>query len=399
MRKYFIVALLLVFPLFVVAQTTWGPTKTCDHLWPVAVHLSEGKSIRPQQVMVAILQANPSAFYKGNINGLLAGYVLKIPTLDEIRSIKLSYAMRLVRYQNKIWPKVFNSKRTRVRMRCVVNRSPLSLKSPKTTVQHSVNRMDRLVTQITGLQQQVFGLKQQVKAVNENNLALLQKVDELHAQNVSLKNSNLLLQKRIAQFEQMQLQYQQQKNQLEQLKAKLKQAPALMVILHQLRQSVFAGQEEQTKVQQSMNINDQHIQKVAWQPVLQKLMNVQSLYILLLVSVVLLLIVLFFLVSKRRAKPLKTHSSQSEVQDKSPVAEYVPSEEEETETVSEEEPASDSSDYQYLSGEDVIASKLDLAHAYIDMGDKNRVKRLLESVIREGNETQKKEAQSLLKKL
>ncbi len=50
-----------------------------------------------------------------------------------------------------------------------------------------------------------------------------------------------------------------------------------------------------------------------------------------------------------------------------------------------------------ITGEDEVATKLDLARAYIDMGDHESARSILDEVLDEGNEAQKDEAQQLLK--
>jgi pilus assembly protein FimV len=52
-----------------------------------------------------------------------------------------------------------------------------------------------------------------------------------------------------------------------------------------------------------------------------------------------------------------------------------------------------------LMGEDAVATKLDLARAYMDMGDPDGARSMLEEVIAEGNEAQKGEARRLLTEL
>ena len=47
-------------------------------------------------------------------------------------------------------------------------------------------------------------------------------------------------------------------------------------------------------------------------------------------------------------------------------------------------------------GTDEVATKLDLARAYVDMGDLDGARDILEEVIVEGNEDQKTEATDLL---
>lgn len=59
----------------------------------------------------------------------------------------------------------------------------------------------------------------------------------------------------------------------------------------------------------------------------------------------------------------------------------------------------DDDDFDFLSGTDEVATKLDLARAYVDMGDSEGAREILEEVILEGNDDQKADAKSLLKKL
>jgi pilus assembly protein FimV len=51
-----------------------------------------------------------------------------------------------------------------------------------------------------------------------------------------------------------------------------------------------------------------------------------------------------------------------------------------------------------LPGEDYAETKLDLAMAYLDMGDPVGARSLLEEVLKEGNDSQKQRAQALLVK-
>ena len=70
----------------------------------------------------------------------------------------------------------------------------------------------------------------------------------------------------------------------------------------------------------------------------------------------------------------------------------VPAEDFESEMTEDE-------DFDFLAGTDEAATKLDLARAYIDMGDGDGAKDILEEVALEGSEEQKQEAQDLLKTL
>ncbi|QRU97471.1 FimV family protein [Pseudomonas protegens] len=61
--------------------------------------------------------------------------------------------------------------------------------------------------------------------------------------------------------------------------------------------------------------------------------------------------------------------------------------------------APDEADFDFLSGSDEVATKLDLAQAYIDMGDNDGARDILGEVLSEGNEGQKSEAQEMLGRL
>ncbi|MCK3845160.1 MULTISPECIES: FimV/HubP family polar landmark protein [unclassified Pseudomonas] len=56
----------------------------------------------------------------------------------------------------------------------------------------------------------------------------------------------------------------------------------------------------------------------------------------------------------------------------------------------------DEPDFDFLSGTDEVATKLDLAQAYIDMGDADGAKDILDEVLVEGNEDQRGEAKEML---
>ena len=59
----------------------------------------------------------------------------------------------------------------------------------------------------------------------------------------------------------------------------------------------------------------------------------------------------------------------------------------------------DDEDLDLLAGLDETATKLDLARAYLEMGDKSGAKDILEEVLSEGNGAQKSDAEELLKQI
>jgi pilus assembly protein FimV len=87
------------------ALSTYGPIGPTDTLWLIAQRLQPKKSlITPQQMMLALQEANPDAFLHHNINGLLIGKVLKVPEEDEVlRLISAVEAAHQVQQQNQTW--------------------------------------------------------------------------------------------------------------------------------------------------------------------------------------------------------------------------------------------------------------------------------------------------------
>ncbi|MCX7078306.1 MAG: peptidoglycan-binding protein [Pseudomonas sp.] len=61
--------------------------------------------------------------------------------------------------------------------------------------------------------------------------------------------------------------------------------------------------------------------------------------------------------------------------------------------------ATDEPEFDFLSGTDEVATKLDLAQAYIDMGDNDGARDILDEVITEGDEGQKSEAKEMLARM
>jgi pilus assembly protein FimV len=72
-----------------------------DTLWQIASSIAE-PGISVEQTMLAIVSANPAAFLDGNVNGLMSGYVLELPGGENI-SVDLPGALDAVSKQNAAW--------------------------------------------------------------------------------------------------------------------------------------------------------------------------------------------------------------------------------------------------------------------------------------------------------
>jgi pilus assembly protein FimV len=80
---------------------TLGPTNSSDTLWTIAAQVRPNNDVTMQQVMLAIQDLNPDAFINGNINRLMRGEILRIPSESQIRSRSRAEANREVAIQNR----------------------------------------------------------------------------------------------------------------------------------------------------------------------------------------------------------------------------------------------------------------------------------------------------------
>ncbi|WLQ15491.1 FimV/HubP family polar landmark protein [Hahella aquimaris] len=80
---------------------SYGPTGGDDTLWEIALKTRPDSSVSPQQMMLAIQDLNPDAFFDSNINKLKSGQVLRIPDMEQIQQRSNRDAVRQVSLQNR----------------------------------------------------------------------------------------------------------------------------------------------------------------------------------------------------------------------------------------------------------------------------------------------------------
>jgi pilus assembly protein FimV len=85
------------------APGEYGPTKRSDTLWSIAEKVRPDSSVTMNQTMLGLVHANPKAFFDGNVNRMKAGYVLKVPSRQEMTSVSAADARAEVRRQNRVW--------------------------------------------------------------------------------------------------------------------------------------------------------------------------------------------------------------------------------------------------------------------------------------------------------
>lgn len=74
-----------------------------DTAWSLANSMRPDSSVSPQQMLLALLRANPGAFINDNVNGLKRGYILRTPDAGDIEAVSSEEAQAIVRRQNAMW--------------------------------------------------------------------------------------------------------------------------------------------------------------------------------------------------------------------------------------------------------------------------------------------------------
>lgn len=80
----------------------YGPIAEGETLWEIASN-TRPSGADMNQMMLAILRANPDAFYKDNVNALKRGAILRIPSADQIAAWSGSEAMAEIVAQHQAW--------------------------------------------------------------------------------------------------------------------------------------------------------------------------------------------------------------------------------------------------------------------------------------------------------
>ena len=203
-----------------------------DTLYKVAAKTGY-QGVRTEQMMMALFEANPTAFRKRNINNLKAGVDLRRPSINEAKRISLSQARQQIRSQSSDWK---SSRKTQV---ASSNKAALSrdTKSPETQA-NAPRTNNKLV--------EVLGSTDSNNSANSGNLSGQSKVNNLNRQltlaseSLSARNrENDELKSRVSELESLL----RKKNRL--ITLKNEQLAELQVSLGQPPSAMTGGDDEQ----------------------------------------------------------------------------------------------------------------------------------------------------------
>ncbi len=326
------------------ADVQYWQVKPSDRLWQIATQLNNSKAVTTQQMMVALFKLNHTLFLKDNINGLQKNVQLRIPTLRQARQVSDIQALRLIREQNRQW-KGFGSK------------SKASSRYKGTAT---------FETMVKRLLHSEDGFVNQLKT----------QVAELLVQQ---QHNTLILNKQSVQVEAVHHRVAQTQQQLEKIQ---EMTSSQMTKVHTLEDN-WRSQLEMQK---------QHGHQLAKklmviQPRMTQLQDkVAQLHQVILyggggaIGFLLLLLLMLWVKTRRMKASLETV----------PVA---------MNSVETPQVASPDDDYDYLGSNEGVGAKLDLARAYIEMGDYSAARDALQEVLHSPKSDLAEQAAQLLEQI
>ena len=179
-----------------------------DTLYALARNAAQGSGVTIDQMMLALKAANPDAFFKNNINNLKAGAILRIPTRDVIDQRSAAVAAAEVHRQYESWRAAKPRPATVVEgtaAQAAANAAPkpgnappasdhLTL-APPTGEAGGTNSRPGVAggtgtATVTGLQQQLQANRDTLVSLNQSNSDLESRVHSL--QDISAKSGKLL---------------------------------------------------------------------------------------------------------------------------------------------------------------------------------------------------------------
>lgn len=90
-------------PIVVEIGDRYGPVAPTEALWSIANQLRPEGAVTVQQMMMALLRANPDAFFHDNVNWLKRGRTLRLPAASELRALSAREALLAIKSQNDLW--------------------------------------------------------------------------------------------------------------------------------------------------------------------------------------------------------------------------------------------------------------------------------------------------------
>lgn len=168
--------------------TVYGPIDSQDTLWRIASRYRQNPELTVYQVMVAIYELNPDAFEQNNLNLLVDGAMLKLPSERYVARIDAEKAQQRAEADEQAWARMANQPGASLNNLKppvpLVNQDDLT--NTKSAIEDKITRLDSEQTrQFEELRNQFAASLNNVQALLDENRKLYDRVEQV---NDDLKN-------------------------------------------------------------------------------------------------------------------------------------------------------------------------------------------------------------------
>ena len=354
------------------ASSYYGPTVANDRLYRIALALQPSPQVDVQQVMVSIYEYNTYAFIDNNMNGLYAGILLYIPTVDEIAQVDTFEAHSLIKEHNKAWqiihPKLMKTKQSSANVSTKLSSyhanendqliiAEASLNSDNKSVQK--DQVSTAVNLKNDNEHTIFTTVAESKPSSESKVAL-DTATVVESKPVDIDKASAKLEEHIPTHELKQMQ-----QQLATMQSQLGQ------ILVELKGQQHVKQDLKASLQSKYALFDSAKLKSGNDGVYYSALAIDAdtAYMEWFIAAFMFLATLGLIITNQRDSYVDLGVDLDSIED---------------------------DEYDYIGSSDGIPVKLNLAKAYCEMGNDEKAKKTLAEVIEKGNKSQQSEAKDML---
>ena len=179
----------------------YGPTEKNQRLWAIAKQVRPSKSVTVDQTMLALVQYNPNAFLLHNVNGLMDGYYLRIPSTEQISATSKAAALKQIQRHHRYW-----KLKKKVNIILKAEAAPTGQPSPQQQAVASAEAVAQIAAS-PGLEMPAAHVsvteKTPQQSINEDEIISLRaELDAALKDNELLKQKNQSIQEQISQLQQ-----------------------------------------------------------------------------------------------------------------------------------------------------------------------------------------------------
>ncbi|TMO49381.1 FimV/HubP family polar landmark protein, partial [Pseudoalteromonas ruthenica] len=170
-----------------------GPIKPTDTLWRIAAKVRPDNSVTMYQVMVALYEKNPDSFLDKNLNHMRDGAYLRIPSLNEIRTIDPAQARQKSEQDDRLWEKIKNGTLNSNEIDLVAKKTTSArqedVEKAKTELKSELEQLKRLQGErLVELQEQFKSSVTDVEAILTENRQLKSQLEKISEQLATVKD-------------------------------------------------------------------------------------------------------------------------------------------------------------------------------------------------------------------